>query len=72
MHRVHHSSSRDETDSNYGFNFPFWDRIFRTYLAEPSRGHEKVEIGLSQYRGVGRRFFWVLILPFGNYSRREL
>ncbi len=22
MHRVHHSSERDETDSNYGFNFP--------------------------------------------------
>src|SRR5690606_20565514 len=45
MHRVHHSSLRRETDSNYGFNFPFWDWLFRTYVAEPSRGHEGMEIG---------------------------
>ncbi len=39
MHRVHHSSIRAETDSNYGFNFPFWDRLFATYVAQPERGH---------------------------------
>ena len=39
MHRVHHSSIRAETDSNYGFNFPFWDRLFRTYTDQPSLGH---------------------------------
>ncbi len=65
MHRVHHSSIRRETDSNYGFNFPFWDRLFRTYVAEPSQGHEKMQIGLSQFRGTHvARILWVLALPF--------
>ncbi|MGB6117277.1 MAG: sterol desaturase family protein, partial [Mesorhizobium sp.] len=30
MHRVHHSVEREETDSNYGFNLPIWDRLFGT------------------------------------------
>jgi len=33
MHRVHHSAIRAEHDSNYGFNFSVWDRIFGTYTA---------------------------------------
>ncbi len=65
MHRVHHSSIRRETDSNYGFNFPFWDRIFRTYIAQPRLGHEAMEIGLREYRGSApARLLWVLLLPF--------
>lgn len=65
MHRVHHSSVRRETDSNYGFNFPFWDRLFRTYVAQPSRGHGAMEIGLSEFRGSSAaRFIWALVLPF--------
>jgi len=35
MHRVHHSSIPRETDSNYGFNFPFWDKLFGTYIPQP-------------------------------------
>ena len=31
MHRVHHSILRHETDSNFGFNLPWWDRLFGTY-----------------------------------------
>ena len=38
MHRVHHSIQRHETDSNYGFNLPWWDRLFRTYRAQPEAG----------------------------------
>jgi sterol desaturase/sphingolipid hydroxylase (fatty acid hydroxylase superfamily) len=65
MHRVHHSSSRPETDSNYGFNFPFWDRLFSTYRARPERGHEGMEIGLAEYRGEApARLGWILALPF--------
>lgn len=65
MHRVHHSSERDETDSNYGFNFPFWDRLFGTYMPQPKRGHEAIDIGLAAYRGAGpARLFWGLMLPF--------
>jgi sterol desaturase/sphingolipid hydroxylase (fatty acid hydroxylase superfamily) len=40
MHRVHHSIIRAETDSNFGFNFPWWDRLFGTYRAQPAQGHQ--------------------------------
>lgn len=50
MHRVHHSVLRCETDSNFGFNFPWWDRLFRTYRPEPESGHERMTIGLQDFR----------------------
>jgi sterol desaturase/sphingolipid hydroxylase (fatty acid hydroxylase superfamily) len=65
MHRVHHSTIRRETDSNYGFNFPFWDRIFRTYNDQPAKGHDGVDIGLEEWRGSEpASFSWSLLLPF--------
>ena len=45
MHSLHHSSHQPETDSNYGTVFTVWDRLFRTYSAEPAWGYEKLEIG---------------------------
>lgn len=50
MHRVHHSVLRRETDSNFGFNLPWWDWIFRTYRAEPEAGHDRMTIGLPIFR----------------------
>jgi sterol desaturase/sphingolipid hydroxylase (fatty acid hydroxylase superfamily) len=50
MHRVHHSIVRRETDSNFGFNMPWWDRLFRTYRAEPEAGHLGMTIGIPQFR----------------------
>jgi sterol desaturase/sphingolipid hydroxylase (fatty acid hydroxylase superfamily) len=50
MHRVHHSVRRDETDSNYGFNVPWWDRLFGTYRAQPADGHEGMSIGIPKFR----------------------
>src|SRR5262245_61598708 len=40
MHRVHHSVLPRETNSNFGFNLPWWDRLFGTYKAQPAEGHE--------------------------------
>ncbi|MCB1726887.1 MAG: sterol desaturase family protein, partial [Gammaproteobacteria bacterium] len=40
MHRVHHSVEDDETNSNFGFSLPWWDRLFGTYRAQPRGGHE--------------------------------
>jgi sterol desaturase/sphingolipid hydroxylase (fatty acid hydroxylase superfamily) len=37
MHRVHHSVVIRETNNNYGFNFPWWDRLFGTYKGQPGR-----------------------------------
>ena len=50
MHRVHHSIRARETNSNFGFNLPFWDRLFGTYRAQPAAGHEAMTIGIEQFR----------------------
>ncbi len=64
MHRVHHSVYRDEHDSNYGFSLSIWDRIFRTYVAQPKDGHDKMTIGLEWQDERPRQIAWVLALPF--------
>lgn len=65
MHRVHHSIYRDETDSNYGFNLPIWDRVFGTYRAEPRDGHERMALGIEELRDEKELSFWrMLAQPF--------
>jgi sterol desaturase/sphingolipid hydroxylase (fatty acid hydroxylase superfamily) len=65
MHRVHHSTIRWETNSNLGFNFPWWDRLFGTYRPQPARGHMEMIIGLDQYKEPQKvTFFWLIVLPF--------
>lgn len=68
MHRVHHSVVIQETNSNFGFNLPWWDRLFGTYRPQPSKGHVGMVIGLAQYRDLKHLNLWqLLILPFtGN------
>lgn len=50
MHRVHHSIRRNETNSNYGFNFPWWDRLLGTYVPQPRDGHLGMTIGIERFR----------------------
>jgi sterol desaturase/sphingolipid hydroxylase (fatty acid hydroxylase superfamily) len=50
MHRVHHSIVTRETNSNFGFNLPWWDYLFGTYRAQPAAGHEGMTIGLPLFR----------------------
>jgi sterol desaturase/sphingolipid hydroxylase (fatty acid hydroxylase superfamily) len=50
MHRVHHSILPRETNSNFGFNLPWWDRLFGTYRPKPAAGHEAMTIGIEQFR----------------------
>ena len=50
MHRIHHSSTQTETDSNFGFSISIWDRLFGTYIGEPALGQKGMKIGLSQFR----------------------
>jgi sterol desaturase/sphingolipid hydroxylase (fatty acid hydroxylase superfamily) len=66
MHRVHHSIHPNETNSNFGFNAPWWDYLFGTYKAQPADGHEGMTIGLEQFRDERRadRLHWMLLLPF--------
>jgi sterol desaturase/sphingolipid hydroxylase (fatty acid hydroxylase superfamily) len=70
MHRVHHSVIRRETDSNFGFNLPWWDRIFRTYRPQPEKGHASMTIGLANYRD--KKWLtlpWMLTVPFSGTIR---
>jgi sterol desaturase/sphingolipid hydroxylase (fatty acid hydroxylase superfamily) len=57
MHRVHHSTDRQETDSNFGFNLPWWDRLFGTYRAQPAFGHLRMTLGIDRFRD--RRELWL-------------
>lgn len=66
MHRVHHSVEADEANSNFGFNLPWWDRLFGTYRDQPRAGHEGMTIGIQGYR-TPREVSWLpgmLWLPF--------
>ena len=72
MHRVHHSIHRDETDSNYGFNLPWWDRVFRTYRAQPRDGHEGITLGIEQFRDEKELNLWrTLLQPFRKWKASE-
>lgn len=64
MHRVHHSVIRGETNSNYGFNVPWWDRLFGSYVAQPRLGHDEMKIGLDQYKGGETGLWKLLVMPF--------
>jgi sterol desaturase/sphingolipid hydroxylase (fatty acid hydroxylase superfamily) len=50
MHRVHHSIVPQETNSNFGFNVPWWDRLFGTYRPQPAAGHATMTVGIAQFR----------------------
>ncbi len=66
MHRVHHSVEDDETNSNFGFNLPWWDRLFGTYRDQPRGGHEGMTIGIHGWRDPRQvdRLPGMLALPF--------
>ncbi|MDD5460475.1 MAG: sterol desaturase family protein [Methylococcales bacterium] len=71
MHRIHHSTFRAETDSNYGFSISCWDRLCRTYTAEPRRFQTLMPIGLSSFRQQDELGFMpLLLLPFKVLRRR--
>ena len=65
LHRVHHSIHREETDSNFGFNLPWWDRLFGTYRDQPRDGHVGMTIGLEYFRDWrATRLDGLLLQPF--------
>ena len=65
MHRVHHSIDYDESSSNFGFNAPWWDRLFGTYRAQPAAGHEAMTIGVDAFRShEDLRIDRLLVQPF--------
>jgi sterol desaturase/sphingolipid hydroxylase (fatty acid hydroxylase superfamily) len=71
MHRVHHSVVVRETNSNFGFNLPWWDRLLGTYRAQPAAGHDAMTIGLEQFQEQRRQTVpWMIAQPFIGRSGR--
>lgn len=71
MHRIHHSVIPKETDSNYGFSISGWDRLFRTYTAEPQSPQTQMAIGLANFRQEKElNFYRLLLLPFQVLRKR--
>ena len=65
MHRVHHSTIRKETNSNYGFFLSIWDWIFKTYIDQPKLGHDDMIIGLDEFQTKSpASLAWSLKVPF--------
>lgn len=65
MHRTHHSVRPTEGNSNFGQLFPYWDWLFSTYLAKPSKPVGQLRMGLPETTQA-RRFgpFELLTQPF--------
>jgi sterol desaturase/sphingolipid hydroxylase (fatty acid hydroxylase superfamily) len=69
MHRVHHSAIPAETNSNFGFNLPWWDRLFGTYIAQPELGHNDMTIGLAEFQDIDtQRIDKMLVQPWEKIS----
>ncbi len=67
VHRIHHSTVMQETNSNFGFNLSLWDRLFGTYRRKPAGEQTTMPIGLQSYRGAEpTRFLWLLGFPFAR------
>ena len=73
MHRIHHSREGRETQANLASVFPWWDRLFGTYVDQPAAGHEGIIFGVA---GFGERkhltLLWMLAQPFLDAQGRAL
>jgi sterol desaturase/sphingolipid hydroxylase (fatty acid hydroxylase superfamily) len=49
-HRIHHSVDVGMQNSNFGDIFPWWDRLFGTYLPPFDPGEDRVLIGLEEFQ----------------------
>jgi len=63
MHRIHHSEEEKETNSNYGFNFSVWDKLFGTYNKR-SKKRDNIIIGLKELNNKNKSLFFLIFSPF--------
>lgn len=69
MHRIHHSTDSVEHNSNFGFNFPWWDRLFGSYIENPELPHEELDIGISGFQdNKSTNIYFMLLQPFKKFS----
>ncbi len=54
FHRVHHSVLKEECHTNFGFNLPWWDYLFKTYSKRDFDYHDKVILGSHEIKELDR------------------
>ena len=65
MHRIHHSTSFDESNRNFANLLPWWDYLFATYRRDPAIDHAGMPLGLASARAPGDVTLWKLLAaPF--------
>jgi sterol desaturase/sphingolipid hydroxylase (fatty acid hydroxylase superfamily) len=65
MHRIHHSAVPAESRANFANIFSFWDRLFGTYIAQPTAGHDRMVFGLKGFtHSKHLKVHWLLAQPF--------
>ncbi len=70
LHRVHHSTQHDETNSNYGAVFPLWDFLFGTLRTRSDQEH--MQLGLTEVRDTrADRVSWLLLSPLFSRLQRD-
>lgn len=69
-HRLHHSSDRRFTDSNFSSTFSVFDYLFGTVSNKPYAEHESLEVGLEYFRSPrDTRLDRLLLMPFRRFGR---
>jgi sterol desaturase/sphingolipid hydroxylase (fatty acid hydroxylase superfamily) len=70
MHRIHHSVKAPLTNSNFGFSFPWWDRLFATYIVQPLVSHSEMKLGIDDFRDPKQVNYlpYMLLLPLTKHS----
>ncbi len=72
FHRMHHSTDRKFTDSNYGVVTPWFDYLFKTATYKPSEEVSSMEYGLETLRKPkDNRLDKLLVTPF-TYKPKKL
>lgn len=73
MHRIHHSVEPAEANSNFGFNLPWWDRLFGTYRATAALPQERMVIGVHGLTDDPRcvRLSGMLVLPWRELDESD-
>src|SRR5665213_2460021 len=67
FHKVHHHQNQFYTDSNFGFIFIFWDKMFGTFKYLPV---QEIKYGLEEFDDNKKQTFWYLLIsPFKNIER---
>ncbi len=73
MHRIHHSDIAVEHNSNFGFLFSIWDRVFSTYTACAKLGDKHINIGLQAYRDPQYQTLTMMLwTPFERYKKKTI